>query len=198
MSDVNEKMLVFNLRAGDQLAFKALYDIYSIRVFGKLLKMVKSEELAKDLLQNTFMNLWDHHATLDPELSFGAYIFKIADNLTLNAWRKASRDKALMDKLQSGARAHYYQTEEWLSDKENRLLIHQAIDQLPPQRKKVFILCRLENKSYAEVSKLLGISTSTINDHLVKATKAIKEELIRQGYITSALIFLGLSWMPAL
>jgi len=53
-------------------------------------------------------------------------------------------------------------------------LLESAIQQLPAQRQQVFRLCKLEGKSYKEASELLGISVSTISDHIVKATKSIK------------------------
>ena len=142
MPELDERILVNRLQAGDPLAFKALYDIYSVRIYGKLLKMVKSDDLAQDLLQHTFMNVWNHRATLDPDQSFSAYVFKIADNLTLNTWRKAGRNKVLMEKIISSATPYYSHTEEWLTGKENMRQIQEAIDRLPPGAKRYLFSVR--------------------------------------------------------
>jgi len=64
--------------------------------------------------------------------------------------------------------------EEIMISRENHDLLQRAIENLPPQRKKIFALCKIEGKSYEEVSCELGISTSTIRDHIVKANKAVK------------------------
>ena len=58
---------------------------------------------------------------------------------------------------------------------ENALLLQKAIESLSPQRQQIFRSIKLDNKSYEEVSRLLGISVSTISDHIVKANKAIRE-----------------------
>ena len=189
---VDESGLLNMLIQNDQNAFRILYDLYSPRIYSRLLKLVKSEDLAEDLLQQTFINLWNHRHTLDTQKSLRGYLFTIAGNLTLNTWRKARRDKALMEKLQAAATELHSQTEEWLQKKENAIQIRRAIDALPPQRKKIFKLCKLEEKSYAEVGKMLGISVSTINDHIVKAVRSIKEQLLQEGNLSGFLLIIFL------
>ena len=58
---------------------------------------------------------------------------------------------------------------------ENLAILQKAVEELPPQRQQVFRLCKLEGKSYKEASEVLGISASTISDHIVKATKTIRD-----------------------
>ncbi|RDC55251.1 hypothetical protein DU508_16875 [Pedobacter chinensis] len=72
----------------------------------------------------------------------------------------------------------YTHIEEDLFAKENKELLQKVIDKLPPQRKKVFTLFRLEGKSYEEISNLLGISPSIVSDHLLKANRFIKAEIL--------------------
>jgi RNA polymerase sigma-70 factor (ECF subfamily) len=67
--------------------------------------------------------------------------------------------------------------EEMLLTKESAAILQQAIESLPAQRQQVFRFCKLEGKSYKEVSEILGISVSTISDHIVKGTKAIRSYL---------------------
>lgn len=184
---------VGRLVTGDEHAFQILYEYYSPPIYGRLLRLVKSTTLAEDLLQQTFLNLWNSRAALDPQRSLSAYLFTIAGNLTLNAWRKAKRDKLLMASLLSGATEQYNNpTEEWLVKKENAQHIRRAIDALPPQRRKVFRLCKLEERSYAEVSHMLGISHSAVNDHIVKAVRTIKRHLVHEGRLSAYILFLPL------
>ena len=72
---------------------------------------------------------------------------------------------------------NYMALEEFVANDEKSVLLQNAINKLPPQRQQVFRLCKLEGKSYKEVSELLGISLSTISDHIVKATKSIRNDL---------------------
>ena len=75
----------------------------------------------------------------------------------------------------AAATEEYEHIETMIHKKENDLLLQKAIDSLSPQRQQVFRLIKLDNKSYEEVSRQLGISVSTISDHIVKANKAIRE-----------------------
>ena len=68
-------------------------------------------------------------------------------------------------------------TETQVIRKEKAGLVHKAIEELPPKRKEVFKLCKLEGKSYEEISQRMGISTSTITDHIVKANVFIRNKL---------------------
>ena len=105
------------------------------------------------------------------------YLFRIAENLTYDLFRKIARDKKLQSELIAQACPGYRHVEEEICSKESVEMLREIIIALPPQRRKIFRLVKLEGRTYAEVSKLLNISTSTINDHVVKATKFIREQM---------------------
>lgn len=165
------------LRVGDESAFLELYNRYKFRITGNLMKLLKSEDLVEELLQDLFLKLWDTRAQLDPEKSFRSYLFKISENMVMDVFRKAARDKRMQVKLMSAQTETYSHIEEKIFSDQDNSLLQQAIDKLPPQRKQVFMLCKIEGKSYKEVSELLGISASTINDHLLKANRFLKQQL---------------------
>lgn len=173
----NETALLEQLAAGDKEAFQAIYYHYAPRIYGKLLKLLHSEDLATELLQEVFIVVWQKHPLIDPTRSFRSYIFKIADNLAIDLFRKANRNTQLLNRLLDASIDHYTHTEERLEQKESAFLLQQAVDALPPQQKMVFTLCKLEGKSHDEVGRLLGISPSTVNNHIVKATRSLREYL---------------------
>lgn len=170
----NEKMYIRLVKQGDAAAFHAIYQYYSPRVYGKLLRVLKSEDLAADILQDLFSIIWQKRAEIDPEKSFGAFLFKISDNLVIDLFRKAKRNQQLIEQLAQAGAEEWESTEEWLLKKENASWLARAIESLPPQRRLVFQLCKLENRSHDEVSQLLHISRATVNNHLVKATQNLK------------------------
>lgn len=188
--DHNEKLLVELLVKGDQVAFEKLYNIYSGRLLGHILKMVKIESIACELLQVVFIKLWTHHNQLDSNLSFRSYLFRIAETTVYDFFRKAARDKQLQKQLIDTACSHYNHVEESTFAKEDIRLLNAAMDSLPPQRRQVFRLVKMEGKSYAEVSRELNISTSTVSDHVVKATKFIKQHLQKKNSIAISLLLL--------
>ena len=170
-----EKELLIALRSGNQKAFEKLYQMYSPRLFGKLMKLVKSESNAKEILLEVFIIVWDRRESIDHEKSFRSLLFKIAENKAFDFFRKAARDKVKQAELIALTTEDYIVIESYMSVDENLKILEKAIAVLPPQRQQVFRLCKLEGKSYKEVGELLDISVSTISDHIVKGTKSIRE-----------------------
>lgn len=165
------------LRKGDHEAFTQLYEKYSVLLIPTILRLLKSQELTQELLQKLFIKIWDSREQINPEKSFKAYIYRIAQNMVYYSFREDSRQKRLLDFVISQKSEGYSHIEEDLINKEMDELVKAAIEKLPPKRKEVYLLFRYEEKTYKEISDLLHISTSTINDHLQKANKFLRDEL---------------------
>ncbi|GAB3915473.1 RNA polymerase sigma factor [Mucilaginibacter boryungensis] len=170
-----EKELIRRLNTGDARAFEKLYQLYSVRILKKLILLVKDEDIAAELLQDIFLKLWQRREIIDAEQSLRPYLFRMAENKITDLFRRAAYDKKLLAHLVAISTELCNDTEDTLDLKDNESLLKQAIESLPPQRQKVFILCKIEGKSYDEVATLLGISAGTVNDHMVKAGRAVKK-----------------------
>lgn len=171
----DEIEIIHQLQRDNVHAFEMLYLIYSPRLYGRLLKLVKSDIHAQEILQDVFVKIWEQRSNLDPEKSFRSYLYKIAENKAHDFFRKAARDKTLETQLIRQSTSSFTVIEKYKSNEDDLSTLQKAIEELPPQRKQVFRLCKLEGKSYKEVSELLDISVSTISDHIVKGTKAVRE-----------------------
>lgn len=170
-----EEELIGLLKAGDERAFSVIYDRYKERLAGNLYKLLKSEELTKEILQDLFLKIWDTREQLDPGKSFRSYLFKIGGNMVNDYYRRAARDRNMRDKMILASTELYSHIEEQLFTKENAEMLQRAVDQMPPQRRQVFTLCKLEGKSYKEVEQIMGINAKTINSHLFQANKFLKQ-----------------------
>ncbi|WP_448700661.1 RNA polymerase sigma factor [Mucilaginibacter sp. AW1-3] len=170
-----EKELVVLLNAGDTRAFEKLYRLYSVRILKKLIRLVKQEEIAAELLQDIFLKLWEKRESIDPDQSLRSYLFRIAENKITDLFRRAAYDKKLLSHLVNVSTELCHDTEETIDLKDGQSLLQQAISTLPPQRQKIFILCKIEGKSYEETAALLGISSGTVNDHMVKAGRTVRK-----------------------
>jgi RNA polymerase sigma-70 factor (family 1) len=170
-----EQEMLLELSKGNQAAFKMIYHEYGPKLLGNLVKLVKSDSVAQEILQDVFIKVWENHENIDVEKSFRSYLFKIAENKAFDFFRKAARDKKLQETLIAAATEQFDQIETNLFAKENAFILEKAISELPRQRQLIFRLSKLDDMSYEEISKRLGISTSTISDHIVKATKAIRD-----------------------
>ncbi|MFD0792059.1 RNA polymerase sigma factor [Mucilaginibacter litoreus] len=186
--DLDEQLLLRQLKEGNERAFTYFYDSHSAVIYRKLKKMVRVEELADELLQDVFVRLWDKRHLIDPEKPLRAYLFLIAQNLVYDFYRKLNRDERLQTAVLKDFTESYLHTEEELFAKETEELLHKAIDQLPAQQQLVFRLCKLEGKTYQQVSQELGISTATINTHIFRATKSIKEFMYNYNHVAMQVI----------
>lgn len=185
----NEKDWITLLIEGDEAAFEKLYRLYSGRLLAYLIKLLKSEYIACEVLQDVFIQVWNHRQHIDAEQSFRSYLFRIAENRVFDIFRKGARDKKLQAVLIHSAYKAYDPIEEAVCVKERNQLLREAIDALPPKRRQVFQLVKMEERSYEEVSHLLHVSVSTVNDHIVKATKSIRENLERYHITVIGIMF---------
>lgn len=179
VNPIDERALLIELKSGSQQAFAVLYDQYSKRIYQNSLRLTKQAEIAEELLQDTFFRVWEKRGLIDLDKPFQSYLFRIAANLAYDHFRRVAKDQRLSERLLALVEEHN-PIEALIESKENRYLIESSLQSLPPKRREIFKLCKLEGKSYAEVSALLGISESTINDHIVKATKSLR------GYFVAA------------
>ena len=177
-NNFNETELLALIKSGSKLAFELIYRQYKSKVYWKIRSKIDDAAIAEELMQDVFIKIWEKRADIDLDKSFAAYLFCIAQSRIIDFCRRAKRDRQMMDNLQLiGTEISEHPMESSLSKNEGEFLL-QAIENLPPQRKRIFVLCKLDGKSYEEVSAMIGVSTSTISDHIVKATKSLKNQLI--------------------
>lgn len=167
------------LRQGHEPAFNALYQAYSKPLYMRMLRLVKNKTVADELLQEVFIRLWNSREQVNLEKSFQSYLFTIAQHIIYNYFRKAASDNRLMETLQLRHPGHYLNIDQFLENKETTKLLYGAIERLTPQRKLVFCLCKLEGKSYEEVSQLMNISVATVNSHMTQALAFLKADLLK-------------------
>lgn len=180
---ISESELVARLKQDDEKAFELLYHEYKHQIAPNLLRLLKSASVAEDLLHDLFLKIWENRAQLDQEQSFRAYLFRIAHNMVIDFFRKAARSRTYQEHLALNASLSYSHIEEMLDDHRKREFLHHALESLSPQSRLVFKLCKLEGKSYEEIGRLLQISTNTVSNHLVKASRHIKLHLANSAHL---------------
>lgn len=174
LNNQNELELVRRLKEGDHDAFEMLYHVYKDRLIGNLLRILKSRALVEEQVQEVFLKVWKGRDKIDIEKPFKAYLFTIAANMAKNVIRSAYYDRQMRATLLPVDQRIYMHVEEQITADENKQVLHDLLEKLPPQRRTVFTLCKLEGKSYKEVSELLNISENTVNDHIRKANLTLR------------------------
>jgi len=160
-------------------AFRQIFDRYQNKLLLYTMTIVKSEGVAKDLVQEAFVRLWMNRETIDRDGSLGGYLYTIARNLSLNYLKHVTHDRNLKNRLwqmMQGTEDRFDLDEESDDDKRHRL-IQQAIRQMPPRRQLIFRLSREEGYTHVEIADKLNISKNTVKNHVVAALKDIKAYL---------------------
>ena len=160
----------------------------------KVLRMVKNKDVADELVQELFIKLWDNRRKINLEKSFQSFMYTIAQNLVYNYFRKVASDNNMIESLLLRGVDYDPGAEEILLNKEANALLQQAIDQLSPQRKQAFKLCKIEGRSYEEASQIMGVSVATINSHITQSLQTIKIYVLKHQDKTLLIIglYLGL------
>jgi len=172
-----EKELLLLLQKGDEGAFEIIYRKYSTRLFGYILKLVKDVDTTEDLLQEVFIKAWYGRSLIEPSKSYGAYLFTIARHSIYNYFRRASLETQVAAYIAAQSSELYSHVEEQIEHREVSTAIQQAIDGLPPTRRKVYVKCKIEGKTYQQVAAEFNCSVAAVNAHIVKATKAFRKNL---------------------
>lgn len=173
----DNRELLLRLKEGDEGAFEIIYQKYSMRVFTYILRLVKSQESAEDILQEVFIKAWQNRTTVDPTKNYRSFLFTIAKHTVYNFIRKTSLETQVAAYIASHTSELYQHVEEGLYYSESKDAIQRAIDCLPSRRKEVYIRCKIQGLSYQSVAEEFGCSVAVVNAHVVKATKAIKSQL---------------------
>lgn len=188
-STYTDEQLVQLLQSGDQRVFEEIYERYHKRVYAYLAGFVKDNSLAEDLTHEVFMKIWDMRTQIQVHTSFSSYLFRICHNKAINALEKIAVDNKLRNRVIQHLQAiASTQIQDAGALKEYDQLLENALETLPPQRRKVFLLCREEGKTYDETAALLGISRNTVKEHMVKAQKTLRSFLDEKGDLAFMLL----------
>jgi len=175
---INERDLLIRLKNGDDIAFEKIYRLYHLPIYTNILRMVHDEAAADDLLQEVFLRVWENRNKIDPEKSFAGYLFTCSRFLVLNFLRNVSVEKQVENYLSKTQSELYRHIEEGIFCQEAEIFIQKTISELPPQRLKIYTLCKTQGMTYQEVATVLGISATTVQDHMVKARRFIRDRVV--------------------
>ncbi|MBL1407506.1 RNA polymerase sigma factor [Sphingobacterium faecale] len=196
IAPVDEKDLLLRLRGGDHRAFEILYHQHSRLLLAKLDRKFVYTEDADDLLQELFVKIWERRQQIDPDQPFAGYLYRIAQRMVTDHYRKVALTNIVWSEVKRGASEFVEFTDQQVEGRETQKLIEQAINILPPQQQKAFNLCKIEGRSYKEAAEIMSISPETVHAHLVKANQSVKAYFQNAqqhipGTLAVALLFLN-------
>ena len=194
MNDIKigkESRLIQDLNQGLTSAFDELFEKYSSIIFHFALSILKSKEDAEEIVQNTFLALWEKRQSVDHKQPFKPFIFTIAYNSTIDTFRRKAKEKKYRDYFLVNA-SIFYDQEEFQLSSDLLYNLDRIIDELPERRKQIFKLRKEKGLSHKEIADELSISTKTIENSINLAVKYIKSQINKGALSLLSLAYLFL------
>ena len=172
--------LLARAREGDEDAFRLIFDRYSRPVTGFLYNMVNRRELAEELAQETFVRAYRSMHTMRDESSLSTWLFGIARNVARESLRSRRRDDGRVDLDDDGVRElsdSGPSPDRQLLDKELDLVMRDALAGLDEDKRTVFTLKVLQQKSYEEIAEITGSSVGKLKTDLHRARNEMRKRI---------------------
>jgi RNA polymerase sigma factor (sigma-70 family) len=192
----NEALLLGQLKGGNPEAFTVIYRHYSSPMYINVLKMVKDEDRAHDIVQELFTRIWQKRETIQIDQSFAGYLYRVGQRLVIDFYRKLKQDKKLYAYFKSVASDNYTHIEEGLNHREHTELFEKAITSLSPQQQKAYRLCKVQGLSHSEAARELDLSVLTVKKYIVRANLAIQDYFHEHSQTAIGLLFLAILLLP--
>ena len=170
--------LILLIQKNDRVAFYNIYERYSKRLYGFVLRYIKQKEDAEEIVQEVFVKIWESRNTIDAYSSFESFLFTIAYNTTISLLRKRTNEKKYLEhikSLQQFTNSPNLIDEIQFNELNDR--VQSLLYELTPRQKKVFQLSREEGLSHDEIAKELNISVNTVKKHIGNALAFLKSQI---------------------
>ncbi len=186
-----ERLLLQQLKDGSYDSFKALYERWVARLYQFALKLTKSESMAQEIVQESFIKIWEKHESINPEQSFKSFLFTIAYHKSINHFRTQIRQPLMGDYLEyTSALADEHTADQHLSMELFLRRLEEAKKKLTPRQRELFELSKEQDLSNAEIEERLGISNQAVRNRIAAAVKIIREEM--KDYLPLLLLYFQL------
>lgn len=166
------------LGRGNEAAFERIFRRLSESVFRFVCGMVQDDALAHDITQDTFATLWEMRDRMDEVDALRPYVFQMARNRVYNQQRDAQTRRDHNEDLRELHESASLPSPAHDADASVlRTLLETWIDELPDRQQEALCLRRQEYLSHDEIAEVMDIAPSTVNNHIVRAMKHLRERL---------------------
>ena len=186
---VDESELVSRAQAGEDEAFSELVSRYQNKIYRLAKNITQNNEDAEDVLQEAFLKAYSHLKGFQRNSRFYTWIVRIAVNEALMKLRKRRSDRTvpLDEPVETGEEAVTREIAVWEDNPEQRYsheemqqILDDAVEDLKPDFRTVFVLRDIEELSTEETAETLGISIPAVKSRLLRARLALREKLTRK------------------
>lgn len=183
-----EKELLQRVANGDEIAFRSFYDMYYQVLATYIFRLTRSMNETEEIVHDVFLKIWMVRESLSAIENAKAYLFVVSRNHALNAIKRRLREVLQRQQWMQDT-SNIMETTDNLDDDSLHSLIDKAIDQLPPQQRKAFLLSRREHFTYVEIAASMEISRETVKTYLKHATTTITKYMREHvGFLVMLLV----------
>jgi RNA polymerase sigma-70 factor (ECF subfamily) len=183
-----DNQVLDTIKSGNENAYEMIFKSYYQPLCRYAYTFLHDKEESEEVVQSVFISLWEKRSMLDIQTSFKAYLFRMVRNSCLNVIKHEKVKKQHVAHEMAVAEVSYNSVAEKVSANELSLKITEAMKALPEQCRMVFQLSRFEELKYQEIADQLNISIKTVENHMGKALKIMREQL--KDYLPLFLIFM--------
>ncbi len=166
------------LKDGNMVAFDTIYNQYCKRLFAFIIRYVKLEADAEEIVQEVFIKIWENRSKIDVYSSFESYLFTISYNSSISLLRKRVHEKKYLEHVKSLQEVNV--ASELTNDlyfKELNSKLQSLLLELTLRQREIFLLSREEGLTHDEIAKKLGISANTVKNHIVSVLNFLKSNI---------------------
>jgi RNA polymerase sigma-70 factor (family 1) len=176
-----DQALYDRIAKGDERAFEQLYDMLKPRIVGYVIKLMKTEDAATEVIQEAMIRFWLNRDKL-PEIQHPpAWLFRIIANECYRYFRKHGLQQRLLSALSKSSSDISRQTEMDLSYRETQRIIQEVVHSLPQRHQEIYRLSREEGLKMQEIADKTGLSYRYVKKVLMATLKIIREKLAKTG-----------------
>lgn len=175
----DEREQLTAIAAGNEAAYTRMFNTYSQQVFNAAMLYLKDPAASSEVVQEIFMRVWLKREMLDTIEDFSDYLFILTRNHIYDSFRKQLVKQKAMAYLEMQDPGYANDTDHVVQDHQYQQILHNAIDSLPPARKKIY-LARKQGLSNEEISHQLNISVHTVKKQLQLALRSLRAIIKQQ------------------
>jgi RNA polymerase sigma-70 factor (family 1) len=165
------------LKEGDESAYREIFTRYYPGLVSFAYKILSDHHHAKDVAQNIFIRIFSRRGTITITQNIKSYLYSAVHNECLNVLKKESVT-SLQYRKYSEEPLDHDSIQDAIKQTERENKIYQAIENLPPQCRRIFVMSRLEEKKNKEIADVLGISIRTVETQISNALKYLRNALL--------------------
>ena len=180
MQTTSDEVLIGRIANGDRLAMQVLFARHHVRVYRFVLRMVRNEATAEDLISEVFLDVWRQAGRFEGRSAASTWMLSIARFKALSALRKRTEEE-LDDETASTLEDHADDAEVALAKKDKAAVLRQCLSRLSAEHREVVDLVYYHEKSVEEVAGIVGIPEATVKTRMFYARRKLSELLKGQG-----------------